>query len=85
MKKIMLSLAVLSLSAAGAYAQAATDFASVDADQSGEISWTELQVAFPDLTEEQFTAADLDKSAGLNAEEFATLTAPAEGATTPAP
>src|SRR5690606_35007786 len=60
MKKIVLtSLFALGLSSA-AMAQAATDFASVDTDANGGVSLTEAQVAWPDLTEEAFTAADSD-------------------------
>jgi hypothetical protein len=79
MKKIVLSsLVVLGLSTA-AFAQdaAAPDFATVDADASGGVSLAEAQVALPDLTEEAFTAADLDANGELSAEEFATLAAPA--------
>lgn len=77
MKKIVLSsLIVLGMSGA-AFAQAATDFASVDTDVSGGISLTEAQVAWPDLTEEAFTAADTDASGELSAEEYAALVAAA--------
>ena len=79
MKKIVLSsLIVLGMSGA-AFAQAATDFASVDTDVSGGISLTEAQVAWPDLSEDAFTAADADASGELSAEEYAALvtTAPA--------
>lgn len=77
MKKIVLSsLIVLGMSGA-AFAQAATDFASVDTDVSGGISLTEAQVAWPDLTEEAFTAADTDANGELSAEEYAALVAAA--------
>ena len=70
MKKIVLtSLFALGLSGA-AFAQAATDFASVDTDVNGGISLTEAQVAWPDLTEEAFTAADTDGNGELSAEEY---------------
>lgn len=75
MKKIILSsLVVLGLSTA-AFAQAATDFVSIDADMSGGISLTEAQVAWPDLTEEAFTAADTDANGELSAEEYDVLVA----------
>jgi hypothetical protein len=78
MKKIILStLVVLGLSSA-AFAQAATDFATVDADVSGGISLVEAQAAWPDLTEEAFTAADIDANGELSVEEYATLAAPAQ-------
>lgn len=77
MKKIVLSsLVVLGLSTA-AFAQAATDFATVDADVSGGVSLVEAQAAWPDLTEEAFVSADLDANGELSAEEYATLTAAA--------
>nr|WP_314256665.1 hypothetical protein [uncultured Devosia sp.] len=77
MKKIVLSsLVVLGLTGA-AFAQAATDFATVDADASGAVSLLEAQTAWPDLTEEAFVSADADGSGDLSAEEYATLTAAA--------
>ena len=83
MKKIILSsLVVLGLSTA-AFAQAATDFASVDADASGGVSLAEAQVAWPDLTEEAFTAADTDANGDLSAEEYDALVA-ASAAAAPA-
>lgn len=75
MKKIALtSLFVLGLSGA-AMAQAATDFVSVDTDANGGVSLTEAQVAWPDLTEEAFTAADTDGNGELSAEEYDALVA----------
>jgi hypothetical protein len=77
MKKIIVSsLVVLGLSTA-AFAQAATDFASVDTDLNGSVSLTEAQVAWPDLTEEAFTAADTDANGELSAEEYDALVAAA--------
>ena len=76
MKKIVLSsLVVLGLSTAAFAQAAAPDFATIDADVSGGVSLAEAQVALPDLTEEAFTAADLDANGELSVEEFATLTA----------
>jgi hypothetical protein len=75
MKKIIVSsLVVLGLSTA-AFAQAATDFASVDTDLNGSVSLSEAQVAWPDLTEEAFTAADTDANGELSAEEYDALVA----------
>jgi Skp family chaperone for outer membrane proteins len=77
MKKIILSsLVVLGLSTAAFAQAAAPDFATVDADASGGVSLAEAQVAWPDLTEEAFTAADIDANGELSAEELATLAAP---------
>ena len=76
MKKIVLSsLVVLGLSTAAFAQAAAPDFATIDADASGGVSLAEAQVALPDLTEEAFTAADLDANGELSAEEFATVAA----------
>ena len=78
MKKIILSsLVVLGLSTAAFAQAAAPDFATIDADASGGVSLAEAQVALPDLTEEAFTAADLDANGELSAEEFATVSATA--------
>lgn len=69
MKKTLATLAVVAF-AAPAFAQ---DFATVDVDGSGTVSWEEVQAALPDVTEEQFQAADADGSGDLSADEFATL------------
>lgn len=77
MKKIILSsLVVLGLSTA-AFAQAGTDFATVDADASGGITFEEAVVAWPDLTQDAFTAADIDANGELSAEEYDALVAAA--------
>jgi hypothetical protein len=74
MKKIVLSsLVVLGLSTA-AFAQTALDFTTVDGDASGGVSLVEAQVAWPDLTAEAFTAADVDANGELSAEEYDALT-----------
>jgi hypothetical protein len=81
MKKIILSsLVVLGLSSAAFAQAAATDFATVDADASGGVTLVEAQAAWPDLTEEAFTAADVDANGELSADEYATI-----AAATPAP
>lgn len=75
MKKIILSsLIVLGLSTA-AFAQAATDFATVDADASGGVSWAEASAAWPTLTEDAFKTADADANGELSAEEYAAVAA----------
>lgn len=79
MKKIILSsIVVLGLSTA-AFAQAATDFATVDADASGGVTLAEAQVAWPELTQDAFTAADTDGNGELSSDEYAALTAAAAG------
>ena len=73
MHKIALSLAVLGLSATAAFAQTPTSFADVDTDANGELSFAELQVAWPDLTQAEFDAADADANTGLGVDELNTL------------
>lgn len=70
--KYLLAIVTAAGLAAPAFAQMA-DFATVDADQSGTVTLEELQVAMPDVTQEQFTAADADGSGDLSQEEFATI------------
>lgn len=77
MKKIVLSSLVLLGLSGTAMAQAATDFASVDTDANGGVSLVEAQVAWPDLTQEAFTAADTDANGELSAEEYEALVAAA--------
>lgn len=69
MKKLLVSIVALGFSTA-VMAQAATDFASVDTDTSGDISLTEAQVVWPDLTEDAYKAADVDQSGSLSQEEY---------------
>lgn len=69
MKRLLISIAAIGFSTA-VMAQAATDFASVDTDTSGDISLMEAQVVWPDLTEDAYKAADLDQSGSLSQEEY---------------
>jgi hypothetical protein len=83
MKKTALGLVALTLMAAPALAQAPLTFAEVDIDASGELSFEELQAAWPDLTQDEFMAADLDMNGSLSADELDGLqpsTLPAPGA-----
>ncbi len=73
MHKIALSLAAFGLSATAAFAQTPTTFADVDTDASGELSLAELQVAWPDLSQEEFNTADADVSSGLSTTELGAL------------
>ncbi|MHA6689130.1 hypothetical protein [Devosia sp. A449] len=76
MKKIILSsLVVLGLSTAAFAQAAAPDFASFDTDASGGLTLVEAQVAWPDLNEESFTAADTNADGELSVEEFDVLAA----------
>ncbi|RUT35014.1 EF-hand domain-containing protein [Arsenicitalea aurantiaca] len=72
MKKLLVTIAAIGFSTA-AMAQAGTDFAAVDTDMSGDVSFEEALVAWPELTPEAFTAADLDQNGVLSPEEYATL------------
>ncbi len=73
MKTILATLAFAAL-VSPALAQMA-DFATVDADGSGTVTWEEVQAAMPDVTEDQFKAADADGSGDLSQDEFASLSA----------
>jgi len=77
MKKILISIVALSFTTAAFAQAAAPTFSTADTDASGGVSWTEAQVLWPDLTEDQFKAADADTSGELSADEFAALPAPA--------
>lgn len=80
MKKLFITVAAIGLSTA-AFAQGAISFASVDTDTSASVSLAEAQVAWPDLTQEAYDAADTNKDGQLDQAEFdawaATLPAPA--------
>ncbi len=78
MHKTRLSLTAAAMVAlmAGAQAQAPADFASIDADKSGEVSIEELGAAGIAATPEQFAAVDTDGSGGLNEQEFAAAITP---------
>jgi hypothetical protein len=71
MKRLVITLAAAALSAP-AFAQA-PEFSTVDVDQSGGVTWEEVQAAMPEITEEQFQAADADESGDLSEEEFQNL------------
>lgn len=71
MKRILVALAIVGF-AAPAFAQGA-DFATIDSDQSGALSWTEVSAAMPDTSEDAFKSADVDGSGDLSAEEFAAV------------
>lgn len=81
MRKFAIALAALGAFAMPALAQTPLTFADVDADANGELSFLELQVVWPDLTQEEFDAADLDQSGGLNVDELNGL----QPSTLPAP
>lgn len=84
MKSTLLSAATLfGLALAGGATAQTLDFATLDTDMSGEISFTELQAALPNIVEEDFTLLDADGSGGLSESEFnALLTPPSNGGDT---
>lgn len=74
MNKTILPLAAVTALALTAFANAQTvDFATVDADASGEATMEELTAAGVTVTDEQFAAADADASGGLSEAEFAVV------------
>ncbi|MCD7059940.1 EF-hand domain-containing protein [Pelagibacterium xiamenense] len=80
MKATLLSATtLLGLAFAGSAVAQGVDFASLDADMNGEISFEELQAALPNIVEEDFSVLDVDGSGGLSEDEFATLVTPPSG------
>jgi hypothetical protein len=71
MRHILATLTLVAFTAP-ALAQA-MDFATIDADASGTVTWEEVQAAAPDLTEEDFKAADADASGDLSEDEFTAI------------
>jgi hypothetical protein len=71
MKKILVAVLVLGIGSSGAaLAQAAVDFASVDVDASGDVTLTEAQAVWAELTEEVFAAADGNGDAKVDQVEY---------------
>lgn len=73
MKRLTTPFLVLLMAAAPALAQTPTDFADVDTDANGAISWDEASAVLPNLTEDAFKAADTDTSGDLSEEEYLKL------------
>lgn len=55
-----LSLAAMLLASTAVSAQSIADFNQVDSDGDGKVSFSDMQIEWPDLTQDQFDAADLD-------------------------
>lgn len=72
MKKLMISVAALALMSAPAFAQAA-DFSTADANGDGQVTYEEAVAVLPDLTEDQFKAADTDSNGTLSEAEYDAL------------
>jgi len=70
MKKLLVTVLVLGLGSSAALAQAASDFATVDADASGDVTITEAQTVWADLTPEAFTAADANADGKVDQAEY---------------
>jgi hypothetical protein len=71
MKKLLVSVLVLGLGAStAAMAQAASDFATVDADASGDVTLTEAQTVWADLTQEAYAAADANADGKVDQAEY---------------
>ncbi len=83
MKKFALAALVLSGLSMPALAQGAT-FEELDIDGNGELSYEEVIVIWPQMTESDFAAADIDGSGGLSADEVGAFQSGA-GAAAPAP
>jgi len=81
-KLLLTTAAALVLGTGAALAQTTPDFATTDGDRSGEVSFGELNVQYPQVTEAEFNTADIDKSGGLNEEEFLKLVNPGTGSLT---
>ncbi|HEY0918780.1 hypothetical protein [Devosia sp.] len=69
MKKLLVSLVAIGFASA-AMAQVVTDFAAVDADASGDVSLTEAQAVWAELTEEAFKAADTNADGKVDQAEY---------------
>jgi len=75
MKTFLVSALALGLVTTGAMAQdamspTAPDFVTVDADKSGDVSLSEAQLVWPNLTAEAYAAADTDSSGSLSQAEL---------------
>jgi len=53
------------------------DFVALDTDANGKLSLEEVQVAWPDLSQQQFEAADTDHDGALSEDEANALNATA--------
>ncbi|PHQ71982.1 MAG: hypothetical protein COB93_01660 [Sneathiella sp.] len=70
MKKLLITAASIAVLSAAPVLAATPDFAVIDTDGNGAVSFEELIVVMPDTSKEQFAAADIDKSGELSKEEF---------------
>jgi hypothetical protein len=70
MKKLLVSVLVLGLGATSALAQAASDFATVDADKSGDVTLTEAQAVWAGLADDAYAAADANGDGKVDEAEY---------------
>jgi hypothetical protein len=70
MKKLLVSVLVLGLGATSAMAQAASDFATVDADKSGDVTLTEAQTVWSGLADDAYKAADANGDGKVDQTEY---------------
>lgn len=70
MKKLLVSALVLALGSTAVMAQAASDFATVDADKDGAVTLTEAQTVWATLTEDAFKAADTNADSKVDQAEY---------------
>jgi hypothetical protein len=70
MKKIFALAAAFALVSTAAFAQVASDFATVDADASGDVTLAEANTLWPDLTAELFAAADTNADGKVDQAEY---------------
>ncbi len=91
MRKLALGLIVAGLLSTSAFAQTALTFADVDTDGDGRLSYEELVVVWPDLTQEEFANADVEAVGSVTPEQLGALqpaavpAAPPSDAAAPAP
>ncbi|MEQ8748164.1 MAG: hypothetical protein RIC52_00175 [Amphiplicatus sp.] len=77
--RILTASAFLFAASTAANAQQSVDFASVDTDQSGGLSFSEVQAISASATQDEFTKYDTDGSGELSEAEFdAWLNPPAQ-------
>jgi hypothetical protein len=75
-------LSVATFGAAGAYAQAGGDFASVDANHDSQVTFEEAVGVNPQLTQDLFNQADADGNGWLDEAEYGSLQGLTAGADT---